>query len=244
MRIPEELHFLLPSSRRREEISFTHDGTSSLGHVVESLGVPLTEVGELSVDGRRVPPSHIPSDGERADVHPVARPQPLPASAPWPPRFLLDVHLGALARRLRLVGVDTAYRNDSDDDALVAEANAERRILLTRDRGLLRRRAPWLAAYVRGDHPDEQLTDVVGRFAPVLAPWSRCPACNGKLLPVPKEQISDRLPPGTRRTYDTFEHCADCGRLYWAGAHHGRLRATVEAARAAVPGRGRTDPPP
>lgn len=245
VRIPEELRFLLPSSRRHGEVSCSHDGTSSLGHVVESLGVPLTEVGGLTVDGRQVPPSHIPADGRRADVHGVSRPQPLPPGAPWPPRFLLDVHLGALARRLRLVGVDTAYRNDSDDDALLEQANEQRRVLLTQDRGLLWRHALWLAAYVRGSRPDEQLTDVVGRFAPPLSPWSRCLSCNGRLLPVPKEEIADRLPPGTRRTYDTFERCDACGRLYWAGAHHARLRATVEtaeAALAAVPGRGGPGP--
>ena len=91
----------------------------------------------------------------------VARPQPVPAA-----RFLLDVHLGALARRLRLAGVDTAYANDADDDTLIEQANNERRILLTQDRGLLRRRTPWRGAYVRGTHPDAQLANVLGRFAP------------------------------------------------------------------------------
>ena len=149
-------------------------------------------------------------------------------------RFLLDVHLGALARRLRLVGLDTAYRNDLGDEELVERANAERRVLLTRDRGLLRRRALRQGAYVHGDRPDDQLCDVLGRFAPPLAPWTRCTACNGLLAPVDRAEVEDLLRPGTRRTYDTFARCTVCGRPYWKGAHHRRLEAVVASAYEAV----------
>src|SRR5204863_1184618 len=132
------------------------DGTSSVGHVVESLGVPLTEVGELLADGVRISPKRILAPGDAIDVRPVRRPQRLADE-----RFLLDVHLGALARRMRLMGLDTAYPARADDDAeLVAQAVAQRRVLLTRDRGLLRRHTLPAGAYVRGDRADEQLADV------------------------------------------------------------------------------------
>ena len=121
------------------------DGTSTLGHVVESLGVPLPEVGDLAVNGRPAGPSFRLGGGDVADAGAVRRPQPLPS-----PRFLLDVHLGTLARLLRLLGVDAAYGNDLGDDTLIAQANAGRRVLLTQDRGLLRRRKLWCGAYVRG----------------------------------------------------------------------------------------------
>jgi uncharacterized protein with PIN domain len=159
----------------------------------------------------------------------VTRPQPVPTA-----RFLLDVHLGALARRLRLAGVDAAYPGDLDDDALIEQANAERRILLTQDRGLLRRRALWLGAYVRGARPDIQLADVLGRFAPPLAPWTRCTACNGLLRPAPKAEVAPLLQPGTWRTYQEFSRCQTCGRVYWRGAHSKRLQALISAARQAV----------
>lgn len=229
-----ELRLFLAAPNRGGEVVTPLDGTSSLGHVVESLGVPLPEVGELTADGRRVGPAHRPGDGERIRVSAVRRPQPLPVS---PPRFVLDVHLGALARRLRLVGVDTAYGNDADDDTLIEHANAERRVLLTQDRALLRRRRLWLGAYVRGAAPDEQFGDVLGRFAPPLAPWTRCTACNGPLEPVAKESIEHLLEPGTRRTYAEYARCRTCGRPYWKGAHHRRLQAIVEAARRTVGGR-------
>lgn len=239
LRFAEDLRFFLSARHRRAGgASLEHDGTSTLGHVVQSLGVPLTEVGELTVRGpgesaaRRVAPSYRPRDAEAADVTAAPRPQPVPGAGP--PRFLLDVHLGGLARRLRLVGLDTAYGNDASDQSLLDQANAERRVLLTRDRGLLLRRSLWLGAYVRGARPDSQLLDVLDRFAPPLEPWSRCPACNGRLAPVAKSEVEPELRPGTRRTYERFMRCSSCSRVYWRGAHSDRLEALVAAAREAA----------
>lgn len=121
-----------------------------------------------------------------------------------------------------------ADRNDADDDELAAEAARDRRMLLTQDRGLLRRRAVPLAAYVRGTSPDDQLADVLDRFAVRLAPWTRCTRCNGLLEPVAKADVQQRLEAGTRATYDTFAWCAECGHVYWHGAHASRLAAVVE----------------
>jgi uncharacterized protein len=219
-----ELRMFLAPRHREGAVWTAAVGTSTLGHVVESLGVPLTEVGGIIVNGRRVAPSHRPAGGDLVRVFAVRRPQQAP------PRFLLDVHLGTLARRLRLLGVDAAYRNDLGDDALIEQAERERRVLLTQDRGLLRRRKLWLGAYVRGARPDEQLWDTLDRFAPPLAPWTRCTACNGEISPVAKDAIAHLLPPGTRRTYEAFARCRDCGHLYWKGAHHRRLAAIVDAA--------------
>jgi uncharacterized protein with PIN domain len=233
--VAAQLRLFLKPAHRDGAIRVACDGVSSLGHVVQSLGVPLTEVGRLVVNGAAVTPGYRPAGGDVVQVDAMTRPQPAPTA-----RFVLDVHLGALARRLRLAGVDTSYASDRDDDTLIEQANAERRILLTQDRGLLRRRALWLGAYVRGAHPDAQLTDVLGRFAPPLAPWTRCPACNGALRPAPKTEVEPLLQPGTRRTYQEFSRCQTCGRVYWRGAHSKRLHALVASARRAV----RTAGPP
>jgi uncharacterized protein with PIN domain len=198
---------------------------STLGHVIESLGVPLTEVGALVVDGREVAVGHIPVAGERVEVRAVVRPQRVEGA---PLRFLLDVHLGTLARRLRLLGVDSAYEStDIGDAALAARSAAERRVMLSRDRGLLRRRELWAGAYVYSDRPDEQLRDVLGRFTPELRPWTRCTACNGLLKEARKEDVADLLEGGTRGTYDVFAQCGACERVYWRGAHHDRLERIV-----------------
>ena len=138
--------------------------------------------------------------------------------------------LDHLARRMRLLGIDTAYPDEAGDEKLVDVAIRERRVLLTKDRGILRRRALTDGAYVRGELPDQQLDDVLDRFAPRLRPWRRCPACNGVLEHVAKSEIADLLPPGTRRTYAQFSRCGACGRLYWRGAHSRRLEALLDSA--------------
>jgi len=229
LRFADELRMFLAPRHRGGKALVTCDGTSTLGHFVESLGVPLPEVGRLTVDGGPATAAVRLRGGQVAEVAAIRRPQPLPAA-----RFVLDVHLGTLARRLRLTGIDAAYANDRDDDALIAQANAERRVLLTQDRGLLRRRMLWLGAYVRGAAPDDQLRDVLDRFAPPLAPWTRCTACNGQLSPAPKADVEHALLPGTRRTYHEFARCASCGRVYWRGAHSPRLTAIVDRAASIV----------
>ncbi|MBO0655985.1 hypothetical protein J1792_25410 [Streptomyces triculaminicus] len=223
-----ELRLFLPADRRPPGTPVTTDGVSTLGHVVESLGVPLTEAGRLLVDGKEVARSHIPGPGESVEVEAVTRPQEVPGA---PLRFLLDVHLGTLARRLRLLGVDAEYESeDIGDPALAALSAAQRRVMLSRDRGLLRRRELWAGAYVYSDRPDEQLRDILGRFAPALTPWTRCTACNGPLQDADKEAVREHLEHGTRRTYDVFAQCLACGRVYWRGAHHAKLQAIVEDA--------------
>ncbi|MFJ3620349.1 Mut7-C RNAse domain-containing protein [Streptomyces iakyrus] len=225
-----ELHVFVPRARRDGTVRAATDGAAGLGHVIESLGVPLTEVGALLVNGREVPVSHVPAAGESVTVRTVARPQRIPGA---PLRFLLDVHLGTLARRLRLLGVDTAYEStDIGDPALAARSAAEQRVMLSRDRGLLRRRELWAGAFVYSTRPEEQLRDVLDRFEPELLPWTRCTACNGMLRKASKEEVTDQLQQGTHRSYDVFARCGACGRAYWKGAHHEQLEAIVERALA------------
>jgi uncharacterized protein with PIN domain len=225
--IPEPLQPLMYLKRRGSQVTVCDDGVSTIGHHVGAVGIPLTEVGTILVDNREVGAGWRPRSGSTVVLVPPDRPQTAPTD---PPRFLLDIHLGTLTRRLRLLGVDAAWSNDdaeSADDALVARAGEEQRVLLTRDRGILLRRSLFAGAYVRGDGPDEQVSDVLERFAPPLAPFTRCPACNGMLAPVAKNEVAEQLEPGTRRTYQEFQQCSACGAVYWAGAHHERLRRFV-----------------
>jgi uncharacterized protein len=154
--------------------------------------------------------------------------------------FLLDVGLGALARRLRLLGLDAAWRNDADDPFLVAQAVEEDRVLLTQDRGLLMRRALPHGALVRGSDPDDQLADVLDRFTVAPAPLTRCTVCNGLLAAVPKDAVAHLLEPGTRRTVAEFSRCTRCGRVYWRGAHAARIDALLDRVSA---GRTASGPP-
>jgi uncharacterized protein len=240
--VPAPLRFLLPPRDRaagERRLAFDPDATA--GHLVEAAGVPLTEVGSLRLDGVPAPVTARTAPGGRIEVAEVARPQPLPAGG-----FLLDVGLGALARRLRLLGLDAAWSDDADDAELAVRATAEERVLLTQDRRLLMRRALARGALVRGSRPDDQLADVVDRFAPPLAPLTRCTACGALLRPVPKAEVAGRLEPGTLRTVDDFARCPACDRIYWRGAHARRIDALVDQVatrRGQVSARGREEGP-
>jgi uncharacterized protein len=213
--------------------------------VIEAAGIPHTEVDLVVVNGEPVDFAHRPAAGDRLAVYPVfealdigpvvrLRPRPLRE-----PRFVVDVHLGRLARLLRLLGFDARWENDLDDSTLAAIGEAEHRIVLTRDRGLLKRRNVTRGLFVRSDRPVEQVVDVVRRLdlADRMAPFSRCLRCGDVLAPVAKAEVIDRLAPLTRQHYDQFRRCVACSQIYWRGSHHDRLAALVAQIRAGI-GRG------
>lgn len=209
----------------------------SVKDAIESCGVPHTEVDLVLVDGCSVSFGAQVEGGSRVSAYPpflrldvpsLVRPASLDE-----PRFALDVHLGRLAERLRILGFDTLYGNDLDDDDLEALSVGGPRWLLTRDRGLLMRRTITHGYLVRSSDPQEQALEVVRRFrlGDEIAPFTRCARCNGVVGPVDKEEVLDRLEPATRAEHDTFTQCRDCGQVYWPGTHLSALRAFVERAR-------------
>ena len=207
--------------------------------VLEAMGIPHTEVDLILVNGNAVDFSHRPTAGDRIAVYPVfealdigstARLRPVPLRDP---RFVIDVNLGRLARLLRVLGFDVWWSSDADDQTLADVSLGQQRILLTRDRALLKRRAITHGLFVRSDHPDEQTLEVIRQLdlAQRLAPFTRCVRCNGRLVAVSKDEVIDHLEPLTRRYYDEFSRCADCGRIYWAGSHYARLLGLVDRLR-------------
>jgi len=241
LRFYAELRALLAPALHSGHISHPVAGPRSIKDIIESYGVPHTEVDVILAGGESVDFSYRPAAGDRISVYPVfesfdikplmrLRPEPLRQT-----RFVLDGHLGTLARRLRLLGFDSAYSNDPADNELVRISVDQQRILLTRDRWLLKRRAITHGYCLRSDAPTEQLREVVVRFqlSGSVQPFTRCVACNGQLVPVDKAKIAHRLPPLTRQHYDDFHTCPDCGRDYWRGAHHERLQQIVADAGAA-----------
>jgi uncharacterized protein len=209
----------------------------SVKDVVESAGVPHPEIDLLLVDGTSVGFDHLIRGGERVTVYPAFHAIDITVTSrvrpPAPePRFVCDVHLGRLTRRLRLLGFDTWYRSDTDDDELADVAVGEERILLTRDRGLLMRRVIVHGYCPRSGDADVQTAEVLRRFdfAGHVAPLSRCARCNGLLRPVAKEVVLDRLPPRTRIEHQQFAQCTRCDHVYWPGSHTPRIGQFVDAA--------------
>ena len=206
--------FLLPVLRGRE-IERDHSQTDTLMHVIESVGVPHTEVGRVA-------------SGDGVTVIYPAEPECLED-----PRFVLDGHLARLARYLRMLGFDVWHAPHPPDEELAAISSQEGRVLLTRDVGLLKRREVRRGYFVRATDPRLQLEETVRRFGlyDPTEPFTRCPRCNTELRPVAKDAVVDRLPPRTAELYNEFMQCPTCERVYWKGSHYDRMRAWIERLR-------------
>jgi uncharacterized protein with PIN domain len=236
VRVYGPLNDFLPFHRRQVSWPCVVEGQPSVKDLIESVGVLHPEIDLILVNGVSVPFDYAVRSADRIavfprfmalDIHSLTRVRARPLETV---RFATDVHLGKLARHLRLLGLDTAYRTDADDADLAELAHHEERILLTRDQGLLKRRMVAHGYFVREKQPHRQLLEVLRRFGPFdLRPFSRCLRCNHLLREVEKSVVDSALPPRTRQHYDRFEACSGCGRIYWKGSHWERLKDAIDA---------------
>jgi hypothetical protein len=204
--------------------------------MIEALGVPHTEVELILVNGESVDFSRQLEDGDRVtvyprfeamDVTPLLRVRDTPLRET---RFVADAHLGGLAHMLRMLGFDTLYDNHFHDDEIVAISEQDGRIVLTRDRELLKRRAVTHGCYVHALKSEAQLREVVERLdlARSARPFTLCLHCNTPLRQVDKASVLERLPPRVRECYEHFSTCDGCGRVYWEGSHWRNMRRLLD----------------
>jgi len=235
IRFYEELNFFLSEDRRKQELTVAFQRGDTVKALIESLGIPHPEVDLILAEGKPVSFAYRLRDGDRISVYPVFESldiSPVNRLRAWPlrrTRFVLDVHLGRLATCLRLLGFDSLYANSYDDDALAAISTSQGRILLTRDRGLLKRRIVTHGYCLRSQILQEQALEVLKRFdlGGQIRPFSICLRCNLPLRRIAKERISGRLPPGVAARYDRFSICPSCRRIYWRGSHWEHLSRRV-----------------
>ncbi len=224
-----ELNDFLTPAKRNTEFQHPAGATDTIKHVVESLGVPHTEIGRITVNGQTVSDSARLTEGDHVGLFPPSLPVILKE-----PRFLLDGHLGRLAAYLRMLGFDTRYDRFADDAQLAAIASSEWRTLLTRDVGLLKRREVESGYCVRHPKPQDQLREVSRRYAlhSDFKPFRRCMECNGLLYRVAKDEVAALLPPHTRETKEEFSRCLDCRKVFWRGSHYEQMLGLIEELRA------------
>jgi uncharacterized protein with PIN domain/sulfur carrier protein ThiS len=236
IRFYEELNDFLPPARRKTRFAVPLENSRTLKDLIESLGVPHTEVDVVLVNGSSVDFSCRLRDNDDIAVYPVfgsfnvsplVRLRPLPLRTP---SFIGDVHLGRLCRMLRTLGFDTLYRNDYEDREIVAAAIREKRVILTRDIGVLKHKAVTHGYWVRSSDWREQTREVVRRFdlAGAVKPFTVCSVCNGKIAAVDKSAVAGQLEEKTRLYYDEFSRCESCGKIFWKGSHYGKLRQMAE----------------
>ncbi len=236
-RFYEELNDFLPREQRKRDIKYHFQDFPGIKDAIEAQGVPHTEVELILVNGESVGFDYQLKPGDRVSVYPMfesldvshavkLREHPLRDI-----KFIADVHLGKLARTLRLLGFDTVYRNDLDDPEIVQRAVDEHRIILTCDRGILKHSAVTHGYCLRSRDPNKQIYDVIRRFdlQDQLEPFTRCIRCNGRIYPVDKKEVIDKLPPRVAQTYDEFNQCERCGNIYWKGSHYARILERIKA---------------
>ena len=238
-RFYEELNDFLAPQRRRQEITCRCARAATVKHMIEALGVPHTEVELILVNGESTDFDQLIQDRDRVAVYPKFESldiSPLLRVREYPLRttkFIADAHLGGLARLLRMAGFDTLYDNNYQDDEIEKIAAAQGRIVLSRDRELLKRRAVTHGCYVRALKSEQQLGEIFDRLDlhHNTRPFSLCLSCNFPLRPVDKQQVIELLPERVRTAYDRFSTCDVCHGVFWEGSHWERMMAVLARLR-------------
>lgn len=226
--------FLAPGQRQRER-SLNFEPPLPVRHLIETCGVPHTEVELILRDGESIGLEEPVADGDRFAVYPMFESfdvSPLLRLRRKPlrePRFIADAHLARLARRLRMLGLDTLWFNDLGDAALARLAGEQHRILLTRDRALLMHRAVTHGCHVQPGGTDDQIRALVRRLQLCgwIAPFTRCTLCNALLKSVSPDDGSLSVPPGVAQRHRELWRCTGCGQVYWKGSHWEAMRRWI-----------------
>lgn len=221
-----ELNRFLARERRGREFSCLCAQAATTKHMIEALGVPHTEIGCLSVNGEPAGLARLIKEGDVVKIYPASR-----SHETAPRHFIADAHLGGLAHLLRMAGFDTLYDNRFPDDEIEAIAMREERIVLTRDRELLKRRGVLRGCYVHSLKSEQQLHELFTRLdlAAHAQPFTICLHCNAPLQAIDKALVQNRIPPAVRRHQHDFSTCQACRRVFWKGSHWRRMQSMLEA---------------
>jgi uncharacterized protein with PIN domain len=238
-RFYEELNDFLPEKKRKIRFAHNYIDRASVKDVIESLGVPHTEIDLILINGKSVGFDFLINDGDDISVYPVfeslditnvqlLRPKPLRN-----PKFIADVHLGRLASYLRMMGFDVLYKNNFDDKEIITLSLSEKCAILTRDRGILKYKEVTHGYWIRSTKVKEQVIEVIKRFdlKNIIKEFSRCIECNSALESIPKSEIIAELPPRVSKSQESFSTCPYCKKIYWKGTHYQKMLSFIQSVK-------------
>jgi len=237
IRVYEELNDFLPRNDRKVSFPLKFIGTLTVRDVLERLRIPHCEVDLILVNSTSVTFDYKLKGGEQVSIYPVFETLDITPLNKLRPRalremsFVLDVHLGELAKLLRFLGFDTFYENHLHDDEIVRIALNDKRLILTRDKLLLMRKEVTHGYFLRNINPYKQVEEVVLKFQlqGMIKPFTRCSVCNGEISEIEKREIVHLLPEDTLGYYDKFFRCSSCNRIYWEGSHHKKIKRFIDS---------------
>jgi len=236
LRFYEELNDFLPSSKRKKRFEHNFIDRTSVKDMIESLGVPHTEIDLILVNGNSVDFSYLINNEDDISVYPmfesldITNLQRLRAKPLRKPKFILDVHLGTLAKYMRMLGFDTFYQNNYEDEEIVKISLKDKRTILTKDRGILKRSEVMHGYWIRSSTTMDQLIEVIKRFdlKEQTKELSRCLLCNTLLKKTTKEKVIDRLPRKIKELQNKFYFCENCDKIFWKGSHYTKMKGIIE----------------
>jgi uncharacterized protein len=232
-----ELNDFLRNDRRQRCYEYSFQVPVTVGEIIESIGVPLSEIDLILINGESVGFNYRIKGEEMISVYPVFETfdiTPISKLGRKPLRnssFILDAHLGKLAKYLRMFGFDSLYERDFTDRQIIETAGKQHRIILTRDKDLLCSRDVLHGYFVRNISAREQLSEVLEKFDlySEVTPFSRCLICNGLLEKIAKSEIDDRIDSDIIGYFNDFFICKKCDKIYWEGSHYESMHRFIQA---------------
>ncbi|MGK0289634.1 MAG: hypothetical protein ACI86H_001080 [bacterium] len=228
-----DLNDFLLQENKNKTIEYRFQESPAIKDTIEALGVPHPEVELILVNGKSVDFSYQLQENDQIQVYPpyhqlnVAEDEKLPVFPQGKPKFILDVHLGSLARYLRMAGFDTWYEATDRGDQYLADTSGETgSIVLSRDIGLLKRASVCYGHWMRNSDPKKQFQEVVEYYqlASFFEPFCRCTECNDFIHPVDKEDVREKVPDYIYEYQQSFQQCQGCQKIYWKGTHYDRMQ--------------------
>ena len=236
LRFYEELNDFLTRHRQKTDFEVESKGKRSIKDMIESLGVPHTEIDLILVNGKSVDFTYILQDGDRISVYPVfeslnienvTRLRRIPLRET---KFIADINLGHIVKYIRILGFDVYFDPLLSHRQIIEISKKESRIVLTKSKNLLKFKDITHGIFIRPGTTEEQVRGIIDflDIKDIVKPFSRCLQCNRLLKSVRKESILDRIPPKTKVFCNEYSYCKSCDKIYWKGTHFIKMKRVID----------------
>ena len=224
--------FISLDTENRLSIEVNFELSPAAKDILEARGIPHTAVFKIKVNESPQVLDYNIKNGDIIEAFPyeMVDPDEFDPVFSSPDSFIEDGHLSKLGGYLRLMGLDTLIEKEMTEKEIISFSNKEKRMILTRDLGLLKNGSAEYGYWIRSTNPEQQLLEAFRRFnlKEQIKPFTLCMECNGELNPVDLEEVRNRVPPKVQEWCDEYQQCSKCKKVYWKGSHYDKLKAKVE----------------